>query len=312
MDVLFLIAGIGLLWWGGEWLIGGSASLARSWGLSPLVIGLTVVAFGTSAPELAATLVAALQGAPAIAFGNVVGSNIANLGLILGIATLIGTLVPQSLFVKREVPVMLAASVLLALLALDGSTGRLEGLLLAVLIVPYLFYLLKTDTEPPMVEAEFAREYGDGRRPPMGPALLKTGAGIVVLVLGAKALVDGAVGIAQTFGVPERVIGITLVAFGTSLPELAAAIVAVLKREGDIVLGNIIGSNIFNILLIYGVTCLVHPVTVNAAEARIDLMVMLALTILTSVLLATGDRMRRPEGAVLLAAYVGYVVWLVV
>ncbi len=311
MDVLFLIAGIGLLWWGGEWLIDGASSLAGNWGLSPLVIGLTVVAFGTSAPELAATLVAALRGAPAIAFGNVVGSNIANLGLILGIATLIGSLVPQARFVKREVPVMLGASLLFAALAFDGSTGRLEGFVLLVLIAPYLFYLLKTDSEPPGVKAEFAREFGDGH-PPMGPALLRTAAGIALLVLGAQALVEGAVGIAEALGVPQRVIGITLVAFGTSLPELAAAVVAVLKKEGDIVLGNIIGSNIFNILVIYGTTCLVHPVTVNAAEARIDLLVMLALTLLTSVLLATGDRMRRPEGAVLVASYLIYVVWLVV
>lgn len=311
MDVLFLIAGMGLLWWGGEWLIDGASSLARRWGLSPLVIGLTVVAFGTSAPELAATLVAALRGAPAIAFGNVVGSNIANLGLILGIATLIGSLVPQARFVQREVPVMLGASLLFAALALDGSTGRLEGFVLLVLIVPYLLYLLKTDTEPPGVEAEFAREYGD-EPPAKGPALVRTVAGIALLVLGAQALVEGAVGIAEALGVPQRVIGITLVAFGTSLPELAAAVVAVLKQEGDIVLGNIIGSNIFNILVIYGATCLVHPVTVNAAEARIDLLVMLALTLLTSVLLATGDRMRRPEGAVLVASYLIYVVWLVV
>lgn len=311
MDVLFLIAGMGLLWWGGEWLIDGASSLARRWGLSPLVIGLTVVAFGTSAPELAATLVAALRGAPAIAFGNVVGSNIANLGLILGIATLIGSLVPQARFVQREVPVMLGASLLFAALALDGSTGRLEGFVLLVLIVPYLLYLLKTDTEPPGVAAEFAREFGH-EPPPTGAALVRTVAGIALLVLGAQALVEGAVGIAEALGVPQRVIGITLVAFGTSLPELAAAVVAVLKQEGDIVLGNIIGSNIFNILVIYGATCLVHPVTVNAAEARIDLLVMLALTLLTSVLLATGDRMRRPEGAVLVASYLIYVVWLVV
>lgn len=311
MDLLLLTVGIGLLWWGGEWLVDGASALARSWGLSPLVIGLTVVAFGTSAPELAATLAAALRGAPAIAFGNVVGSNTANLGLILGTVTLIGPLVPQALFIKREVPVMLVASVLFAALALDGATGRVEGLVLMVLIVPYLFYLLKSDAEPPAVEAEYA-EHFDEDTTPTGRALVLTVVGIGFLVLGAHWLVEGAVGIAQSLGVPERVIGITLVAFGTSLPELAAGIVAVLKREGDIVLGNIIGSNIFNIFLIYGTTCLVHPVTVNAAEARIDLMVMLALTVLTSVLLATGDRMRRPEGAILLAAYVGYVVWLVV
>lgn len=311
MDLLLLTVGVGLLWWGGEWLVGGASALARSWGLSPLVIGLTVVAFGTSAPELAATLAAALRGAPAIAFGNVVGSNTANLGLILGTVTLIGPLVPQALFIKREVPVMLVASVLFAALALDGTTGRVEGLVLMVLIVPYLFYLLKSDAEPPAVEAEYA-EHFDEDATSTGRALALTLVGIGFLVLGAHWLVEGAVGIAQLLGVPERVIGITLVAFGTSLPELAAGIVAVLKREGDIVLGNIIGSNIFNILLIYGTTCLVHPVTVNAAEARIDLMVMLALTVLTSVLLATGDRMRRPEGAILLAAYVSYVVWLVV
>lgn len=311
MNVLLLVVGILLLWVGGELLIRGATALARLWGLSPLVIGLTVVAFGTSAPELAATLAATLRGSPAIAFGNIVGSNIANLGLILGLTALLQPLTTHARFLWREVPFMLAVSLLMTLLMLDGRAGRIEGLLLLSLIVGYLFYLLRTGAEPPEVIAEFRAEYGDHRVRPW-KAAAGTAAGILVLVAGADVLVRGAVGIAEALGVPERIVGITLVALGTSLPELASSVVAAAKKQGDIVLGNLIGSNVFNILAILGTTSVVRPVVVEAESARIDLLTMLAFSFLTWPFLASGHRLRRAEGGVLLAAYLGYVVFLVV
>ena len=205
MNVLLLVIGILLLWVGGELLIRGATALARLWGLSPLVIGLTVVAFGTSAPELAATLAATLRDSPAIAFGNIVGSNIANLGLILGLTALLQPLTTHARFLWREVPFMLAVSLLMTLLMLDGRAGRIEGLLLLALIVGYLFYLLRTGAEPPEVIAEFREEYGDhGVRP--WKAVAGTAAGIVVLVVGADVLVRGAVGIAEALGLATGIV----------------------------------------------------------------------------------------------------------
>jgi len=311
LDVALLVAGAAFLYLGGDQLVDGSVELARALGMAPMVIGLTVVAFGTSAPELAATLVAAFRGNPEIAFGNVVGSNIANLGLILGVAALIRPLEADAKFLWREVPVMLVASLLLTWLMWDGEIRRLGGLFLLVLIVPYLGYLLLTDRrETARVRAEFDVEYGAANRPSSAWALGRVALGIVLLVLGAHSLVEGAVGLARLLGVSERVIGLTVVAAGTSLPELASAVAAALKREGDILLGNIIGSNVFNTLVIFGSTALTAPVLVPPAGARLDLLMMLAISLLIWPFLASGKRLRRSEGLVLLLVYVGYIAWL--
>lgn len=310
-DVVWLLAGATLLYFGGDQLVDGAVELARALGMAPIVIGLTVVAFGTSAPELAATLVAAFRGSPEIAFGNVVGSNIANLGLILGAAGLIHTLRAQGRFLWREIPVMLLSALLLTYFAWDGHVGRGAGLFLLLLIVPYLAYLLLEDRrESARVRAEFVEQFGDGQRPSAGHALARVAVGIVLLVLGAQALVEGAVGLARWVGASERVIGLTVVAAGTSLPELASAIAAALKREADILLGNIIGSNVFNTLVIFGATALVRPVTVPAAGAQIDLLVMMGISCLVWPFLGLGQRIRRREAAVLLAIYGGYLAWL--
>lgn len=310
-DAALLIAGAALLYVGGDQLVDGSVNLARALGMAPMVIGLTVVAFGTSAPELAATLVAAFRGNPEIAFGNVVGSNIANLGLILGIAALFRPLEANALFLWREVPVMLLAGVLMTVFMWDGAIGRVAGFCLLVLIVPYLGYLLLKDRrESARVRAEFREEFGDGERPSTGWALLRVVLGIALLVLGARALVEGAVGMARLLGVSERVIGLTVVAAGTSLPELASAIAAALKREGDILLGNIIGSNVFNTLVIFGSTALASPVIVPAMGARGDLLVMLGFSLMIWPFLRLDYRVRRWEGAVLLLGYAVYIGWL--
>ena len=308
LNLFLVLLGTLLLYAGGEGLVRNAVRLARTWNLSPLVIGLTVVAFGTSSPELAATLNAATRGAPEIALGNVIGSNIANLGLILGITALVYPIRAQARFIRREVPIMIGVSALLPVLLLNGVVGRLQGLLLLALLVPYLWVLLRS-REPIGVEAEFIQEYDRPTGSTWWP-LVGTVVGIALLAIGAHSLVEGGVNIARTLGVPERVIGLTLVAFGTSLPELAAALVAALRRETDIVLGNLIGSNIFNVLVVLGATVLIKPLKVAVDGVWIDLGVMLALSLAVVPLLATRYRIGRIEGAALLIAYLLYVGFL--
>jgi cation:H+ antiporter len=287
VDILLVLAGIVMLYLGGEALVRGAVALARTLGWSPLVIGLTVVSFGTSSPELASTLAASLNGAPEVAFGNVVGSNIANIGLILGLTALIWPLTTTARFLKREVPFMLLSSALLFPVVADGLISRLEGASLFALLVAFLVYLMRRERE-----------------------LLLVLLGIVLLMGGAHLLVTGGVAIARVIGVSERVIGLTLVAFGTSLPELAASLVAGLKREGDIVLGNVIGSNIFNVLCILGITPMVSPLVVDASAVWLDLTAMLILTLLLWPILASHLKLERWEGFLLLAFYGMYIGWL--
>ena len=302
LDVVFIAVGIGLLYGGGELLVRFASSLALRFRLSPLVIGLTVVAFGTSAPELAATLTASLSGAPAIAVGNVVGSNIANVGLILGLAALLLPIAVGRSVIRREMIVMIGASLLPLLFFADGGIGRLEGGVMVALLLVYLVWLLRTPNEDESVETP------DLYSLPL--TLAGIVGGLIFLVLGAQVLVEGATSLALSFGVSERIIGLTLVAVGTSLPELASSIVAVLRRETDMVLGNIIGSNIFNILCILGVTSLVTPLALPFAALSLDLLVMVGFALLTFIFLFTQRRLERWEGGVLVLAYGGYVAWL--
>jgi len=301
--------GIVLLYGGGELLLRYSVALARRLGISPLVIGLTVVAFGTSAPELAATLAAALRGNPQVAYGNVIGSNIANLSLVLGMAALVQPLYTRARFIKREMPFLLLVSVLLFFVVADGLVSRLEGGLLVLGLLAYLFYLLRNTDEPEEVEAEFVSEYGHNG-PSLLVSLLGLTAGIALLSLGAGALVEGATTLARAWGVPDRVIGLTVVALGTSLPELASALVAARKGESDILLGNLIGSNVFNSLGILGLTALVRPIHPDGSAVMIDLAVMLGLVLLAWPMLYTGLRLGRREGAVLLFVYLIYIRYL--
>ena len=306
MDVVLVALGVVLLYGGGEALVRGSVGLARALGLSPLVIGLTVVSFGTSTPELASTLAATLKDAPAVAFGNVVGSNIANVGLILGLTALLWPLATQARFLRREMPFMLFASGLLFPFAADGRIGRVEGLVFLALLAAFLFYLLRVvPGDEPKTRHELEAELGKvqlGAWAALGLVVL----GLVLLLAGAEALVQGGIAIARKSGVSERIIGLSLVALGTSLPELAASIVAALKKEGDIVLGNIIGSNIFNVLGILGVTAVVHPLEVDWPASWPDLAVTLALSGLVWPFLATRLKLERWEGLLLLGGYVLY------
>jgi cation:H+ antiporter len=306
VDLLFMAAGIGLLYLGGEGLVRGGVLLGQRLGLSPLVIGLTIVSCGTSSPELAASLAAVLEGAPAIAVGNVIGSNIANLGLVLGITAVIWPLRSSARSLGRDTVVMLAASLALFALVRDDRISRGEGLLLLALVIGYVGVLLtrkqKSAEVAPELEATLAHS-GGGLWSSL--AMVLTGTGL--LVLGAHLLVKGAVGAAQALGVSERVIGLSMVAFGTSLPELASSLVAAVRHHSDIVLGNLIGSNIFNILLILGATAAAHPVATPWAELRTDLLAMLAMAVLAPLLLISGQRISRWEGALLLFCYGLYI-----
>ncbi len=308
LDILLVIIGIAGLAYGGDLLVGNASRLARGFGISPLVVGLTVVAFGTSAPELAASLAAALRGSPEIALANVIGSNIANVGLILGASALMWPLATTWSFVRREVAVMIAASLVAALLLLDGSLGRIEAGVLLLGLVAFLVIAFRGDGGPANA---VARELGAPRPARLRPALLAL-AGVALLALAAHALVTGAISLAQAWGVSERVIGLTMVAIGTSLPELASSIAAALRRQGDIILGNIVGSNVFNLLSVLALAGLVHPLQVEATALRVDLLVMLLFAAVVAPIAITGWRVGRREGAALLAAYLVYVAFVLV
>lgn len=308
MSIFLISLGILLLYLGGEFLVRNSSSLARALGMSPLVIGLTVVAFGTSSPEMAASLVSAFKGAPEIAVGNVVGSNIANLGLILGLAALTFPLTIRAHFIKREMPIMISSGLLLLPLNWNGHISRVEGLGLLGLLGAYLFILLRGE-ERPSVQAEFKSEYGNHMLQ-LGWNLSGIAAGTVLLVVGADSLVEGAVSMAAWLGIPHKIIGLTVVAVGTSLPELASSLVAALRKEGDIIVGNLIGSNIFNVFCILGVTATAHPISLNSHIFWGDIGVMIGISVLLYLLLYTGLRLDRKEGLLLLLIYLVYVSFL--
>jgi len=304
IHVLFLLLGVGLLYGGGEALVEGASDLARRLGMSTLVIGLTVVAFGTSAPELAATLTATLDGSPELGLGNVVGSNIANIGLILGVSALLLPLHTTTRFILREIPFMVACSALLIPVVADDLISRTEGVLFSVGLIGYLafmFFAGRNDATSHDPEEDL---------PSAGRAVAFVVLGAVLLVGGAKALVLGGVEIARALDVSERVIGLTMVAVGTSLPELASSLAAARRGESDMVLGNVVGSNVFNVLCILGVTATTMPMVVDGAGARTDLLAMLALSLLVPLLLWKGRNMGRREGAGLLILWAGYLAFL--
>lgn len=307
VSIVFLLVGFVLLVLGGDVLVRSASSLAVRLGISPLVIGLTVVAFGTSAPELAATLASSLQGVPDLGVGNVIGSNIANIGLILGAAAILGPIGYNAAFVRRDMPISLLALALLVPMALDGRLGRWDGLLLLTALGTYLALLIRHDRNA--VAGGVPDDAADA-------SLWRSVGGVVLgvgfLVLGADAVVRGAVEIAGALGVPERVIGLTMVAFGTSLPELASSVAAAARRQGDMILGNIAGSNIFNVLAVLGTAAGATVIPVSLAEVGTDLVVAGAFAVALLLILVITGRIGRIAGAVLLAGYLAYVVALFV
>ena len=306
-----LIASLLLLLGGGEALVKGSVVVAKRLGVSPLLIGLTLVGFGTSTPELVASLRATLLGAPGIAIGNIVGSNIANILLILGLSAVIFPLATTKEAFRRDGAVLIGATMLMVTVILLGAIGRGAGLAFLALLVAYTVYTYFTerrmhDAAARVHEAE-AADAMPRRELPMWAGLLLAVGGIAAIVFGADLLVKAAIEIATAAGLSETVIGLTLVAVGTSLPELVTAVMAALRRHADVAFGTIVGSNIFNILGIAGLTATVRPIRVPPEIAALDVWVLAASSLLLVLFAATGWRVERWEGSAFLAAYVVYV-----
>jgi cation:H+ antiporter len=314
--LLLVAAGLALLAGGGEVLIRGATALARRTRLTPAVIGLTIVAMGTSLPELVVSLFAALDGRPDVAVGNVVGSNIFNIAVIAGLAALLLPLDVHGNAVRLEWPFMFVTSFIVLLLARDGALDRLEGGFLLTALVLFTVYVVRvafTQMRADEARALAAEVEQLSRRRRLTGAAFEVGsvaAGLGLLALGARALIGGAVAIAEQAGVSERVIGLTIVAAGTSLPELAASTVAAVRRQADIALANLIGSNIFNALGILGITALVLPVPVAPAIVASDMWWMLGFSLVLLPMMLRRMRISRPEGALLLGGYAVYLALL--
>lgn len=302
MEYLLVALGLAGLFLGGEFLVRGSVAVARGFAISPLLIGLTVVGFGTSTPELLVSVDAAWRGLPDIALGNVIGSNIANILLIVGVAALVWPIAVSGASLRRDLAVMLAAALVLLPFFFLGEVSRLAGALLVAGLATYLVVAYRAGRAAPEPDTE------DGPSLTTGKALLVVAIGLVALIIGARLLVDGAVTIARDFDISEAFIGLTIVAVGTSLPELATSLIAAFRRQSDIAIGNVVGSNIFNILGILGVTALIAPVPVASRFLSFDLPVMIAASLALALLLLARSWVGRVSGLVLLAAYAIYVI----
>ena len=315
--VAFLLLGLVLLVAGAELLVRGASRLAMRFGISSLVVGLTVVAFGTSAPELAVSVQSGLAGQSGLAVGNIVGSNIFNVLLVLGVSALITPLVVSRQLVRLDVPLVIGAGVLLWVLSLDGRIGMFDAVLLTAGIVGYtVFAIWQSRKESDPFEADLARELGAGKSVWLGRLpvqIVLIGGGLALLVLGAHWLVEGAVTIARSIGVSEVIIGLTIVAAGTSLPELATSLMAALRGERDMAVGNVVGSCLFNLLAIAGIASLVTPggLEVAAPLLRFDIPVMVAVSVACLPIFATGHLIARWEGALFVGYYVVYVAYLI-
>ncbi len=309
-EFALIAGGLVLLFLGGEGLVRGAVSVARRHGVSPLVIGLTVVAAGTSAPELVVSLQAAARGEPDIVLGNVVGSNIANMLLILGASALIRPLASSRAAVLRDGGVLLVATVAVLIVAQTGMVTRWQGALLLAGLVGYLLYTYfhSRSQAAGSFYAEEAEEFAGDMRPLAAWAFVA--GGFVGLVVGADWLVEGAVAVAVAAGVPQAVIGLTLVAVGTSLPEMATSLVAAVRGHAEVAVGNAVGSGIFNFFGILGVTAMVTPLSVAPRIAAVDIWVLLGVMLLALPVMATGWRITRAEGAGFLVVYAGYAGWL--
>lgn len=314
-QVLMFVLGLVTLVIGADVLVRGASRLAVSFGVSPLVVGLTVVAFGTSAPEMAVSVGSALAGSPDLAIGNVVGSNIANVLLILGISAMITPLLVDEQIIRQEIPIMIGVSALLVVMALDGNIGLIESIVLFVLVIAYTtFLVVQSRRASKAVQDEFETGIPTSSWDShWAVQLALIAVGLVMLVVGADWLVDAAVSFARAFGVSDLVIGLTVVAVGTSMPEIATSIVAAIRGQRDIAVGNVVGSNIFNILAVLGAAGIASGVGLPVSEAarNFDLWVMLAVAFACLPIMITGREIARWEGGVFLAYYAAYTAWLV-
>ena len=314
-DLTVLISGIVVLYFGAEWLVRGASRLASSLGVSPIVVGLTVVSLGTSAPELVVCLVAALQGNPGLAIGNVMGSNLANIGLILGLTSLVHPLEVKHRVVWREMPVMLLITFAIYPIAFDRVLSRMDGFMLLLVLLAYLVWVFRSGHPDEIKSSHGPRDSMATSEEAASLLNLKdighVALGSAFLVLGGYCIVKGAVEIASALGISEVIIGLTVVAIGTSLPELATSLVAAMRQEVDIAVGNIIGSNIFNLTAIFGTTAIVRPIMIPETVLSRELAGVVLMSLLLLPILRNGWQIKRWEGALLLTAYIGMGWWLI-
>ena len=321
-NLALFVVGLLMLYYCAGWLVKGSSSLAQSLGLTPLVIGLTVVAFGTSAPELVVSVVSSFKGKSMIAVGNVVGSNICNIALVLGISALVHPIKGSRSVIQRDIPIMLGVSFYLLVISLNSKISRLEGASLFSGIILYTFfnyYIALKESKRTIQHKSVAFAYAVDNIEYITSRtkqIVWITAGIIGVVAGAEILIDAAVGIMKVFGVSEKFIGLTIVALGTSLPELATSVVAALKKEMDISIGNLVGSNVFNILSVLGAASLVKPIPIPGGFVRsgllIDYLFMMFVSFLPWLMMRKTCVVTRRDGMILLLCYVGYVLYLIV
>jgi len=319
LNIAQVILGIAILYWGAEWLIRGSASVARAFGVKPLVIGLTVVAYGASAPELAIATKTALTGHQPIALGTVIGSCAANISLILGITALVSPPTIDSRVIRREIPILLGSAIAVPLLLRNGILSQLEGAILIGCAVVFTIVTLtvsaRLDSDDELeLEGQRADESGaviGGRARPRasrGAASLMTAVGLLLLVAGSDLFVRGGRGLAGLVGMSERMLGLTVISLGCALPELIASVIAARRGHAALAIGSVIGSNLLNVFLVLGITAYLQPITFGERMHTVELIGLVAITLLGVLVLRTGRRISRAEGGVLIAAYVGFVV----
>ncbi len=312
-QLLIFTAGVGVLYLGAEWLVRGAASLALRYGIRRLVVGITVVALGTSLPEFVINFFAALEGQDNLALGNIVGSNICNIALILGMSALVLPLAVRPSTLRKEYPIMMLVMVLFYLVALDGLISKFDGLILVGGLVAFMAYLIIDSKR----HAKKSREENKAELDPEEAAsptwkkVVVLLVGMVMLAVGARLMVQAAVVIAESMGIDSVVVGLTVVAIGTSLPELAASVVSALKQEADLSMGNILGSNLLNVLFVVGLVSIIRPLHVDAESLSVHFPVMLAFSLILLPIAWTSYRITRVEGGMLLTGFVSYLVYLV-
>lgn len=321
ISLLFCLAGFLLLFFSAEWLVKGSSSLAKNMGITPIVIGLTVVAFGTSAPELVVSLISAMEGKSMMAIGNVIGSNICNIALVLGLSAVFQPIVCSGEVVKREIPVMMGISLFLLLLSWNSVIGRIEGAILfsgviAYTIMNYKIAMRKTSIQEQEDALNYEADLNEiGYVGSRGKQILLIVVGIAGVAIGAQLIVDSAGKIMTVLGVSEKFISLTLVAFGTSLPELTTSVVAAIRKEMDISIGNLLGSNVFNILSVLGASSLVSPIIIEGGFIEsgliIDYLVMMFTSFIPWIMMRKDHTINRFNGATLLFCYAGYLIYLI-
>ena len=309
-DILAIIAGFFLLIWSADKLIAGAATVAKYLGIPPLVVGITIVGFGTSAPEIMVASIASLDGSPSLAIGNAIGSNIANITLVLGIAALISPLDVHSRIIKKELPLLMVATLLAVSFMLDNHLGRIDGIILCSLLVALMWWITRQALQSrgeDQLQNEYVQETPETM--PISHAYFWLFIGLVLLTVSSKLLVFGAVNIATVFGLSELIIGLTIIAIGTSLPELAASIAGALKGEHDLAIGNVVGSNLFNTLIVLGIPGIIAPSTLDSGLMNRDIYVLLGLTAMLFIMaygFRSAGRINRFEGLVLTCGFFAY------